>query len=291
VSHLARHGPSLGSVRGTDANEPAADAIHAAAGGGVPAALGDGCQVWWAPAAAAHPALAGLLDRDERERMARFVRAQDRALYLVAHALARLVLAPLVGVPASRIRFVARCATCGGPHGKPAVAGSAAGSPAGSAAGGTAPELSISHSGARVAVALSRSPVGVDVEQVTRRPMDDGLVRTVLTPAEQASLDRLPAADRHRGLLTYWTRKEALVKATGEGLAVPLTDLTVSGPGEPPRLVSWAGRVGMAAAVHLADLDPGPDHLGCLAVLAAERPAVAELDATPLLTRHTQARP
>ena len=74
-------------------------------------------QVWWAEAGSAGPGLAGLLDSHERDRWEAM--QAGAGTYLAAHALARLVLGGLAGLPASGVRFERRCLRCGGPHGKP----------------------------------------------------------------------------------------------------------------------------------------------------------------------------
>jgi 4'-phosphopantetheinyl transferase len=106
------------------------------------------------------------------------------------------------------------------------------------------------------------------------------LARDVLAPEELAALAPLSGRDLVRGFLTYWTRKEALVKATGEGLGAPLGSVVVSRPSQPPRLLRWDAQV---AGVSLHALDEPRDVVGTLAVLG-ERPVhVVEHDAGPLL--------
>jgi 4'-phosphopantetheinyl transferase len=209
-----------------------------------------------------------LLDVRERTRWAQFRRPQDRALYLTAHALARLAIAGPVGLAPREIRFSVTCRRCGGPHGKPRVDGP------------EAVELSISHSGERAVVAVARDvAVGVDVEVVAMRHPD--VPRIALSPPERAVLDRLPEADRVPAFLRYWTRKEALLKATGDGLMVQLDQVTVSGPDEPPALLSWPGQ-SLPGVLHLVDLEPGPGYAASLASLGTAL-TVVERDASDLL--------
>ena len=78
------------------------------------------------------------------------------------------------------------------------------------------------------------------------------------------------------------TRKEALLKATGDGLAVAPATITVTPPDAPPALVAWTAAPPLASAAHLFDLDPGPGHVASLAVLGA-RLAVVERDGDGLL--------
>lgn len=230
------------------------------------------CHVWWASPAAAGAPLVALLDAAERERWSRFRRDEDRARYLVAHALKRIVLAGYLGVPPGALAFAARCPRCGGAHGKPRL-----GEPYG------ALEFSLSHSGDRVALAVARGvPVGVDVERLAPERDRGSLAAAVLSAAEQETMAALPQARRGAALLRYWTRKEALLKATGDGLAVAPTSLTVSAPEAAPALLAWAAEPPLGARVALFDLDPGPRHIASLAVLGA-CVAIAERDAGDLL--------
>jgi 4'-phosphopantetheinyl transferase len=95
---------------------------------------------------------------------------------------------------------------------------------------------SISHAGGYVAVALSDvAPVGVDIERV------GGIIYTSL-------LDTVcTAGERHHvtseaDFYAYWTRKESVLKATGMGLSLPMTNVMVTPPGDVPRVVSYDGK-------------------------------------------------
>lgn len=209
------------------------------------------CQVWWARTSAAVPQLLDLLDDEERRRHARFLRAQDRALFLASHALARIVAARHAQVAPRAIRF-SRAAAAGA---KPRLVG---------AAGGL--ELSVSHSGQRVVVAVSRGvALGVDVERLGSLSRE--LIEAVLPSSEQRELEALPAPLRPWGFSRYWTRKEAVLKATGDGLSVSPKRIAVSPPTGAPALVRWSGSGRPALAVHLYDLDTGPGYAAALAAI------------------------
>src|SRR6185503_1727872 len=99
-------------------------------------------------------------------------------------------------------------------------------------------EFNLSHSGALALVAAARGrPVGVDVER--HRPGVETLeiAARFFTPRELGALRALDADGRVAGFFLCWTRKEAYVKARGEGLTVPLDAFDVScTPGEPARI-------------------------------------------------------
>ncbi|MER5718771.1 4'-phosphopantetheinyl transferase superfamily protein [Streptomyces sp. NPDC002132] len=257
----------------------------------VPALRPGVCQLWWASSRDAHPALRGLLDEDGRARARRLGQPAARALHVTAHALARTVAAAHLGLPAGELTLTATCKRCGGPHGKPRPPG-----PLG---------LSWSHSGDRVVVAVTLgTEVGVDVERIA--PYAPETAERVLRGPERAVLATLPEPRRPAGFVRYWTRKEALLKATGDGLSVPPELLHVTGPDAWPLLLSWSGPEQPGFPLHLYDLDAGAGHLAALASVGAPvRPtahdgsallaaavAAAQGSATPrVLTLHPSERP
>lgn len=83
----------------------------------------------------------------------------------------------------------------------------------------------------------------MDVERESDRDIDR-LAEMVLTAAERDALTAM--ADRRRGFHTYWSRKEALLKATGHGLAAPMTSIHVSAPDEPAAVVAWDGEAAVS---------------------------------------------
>jgi 4'-phosphopantetheinyl transferase len=208
------------------------------------------------------------MDDAERARHAALLREVDRRRLAIGSALLRLAAGRELGRPPRSVRLDRTCPTCGKPHGKPRIID-----------GGDL-EVSVSHSGQRVAVALARgAAVGVDVEE---RPA--GFDYAALVPAVLGSAERATDADT---FLAYWTCKEAVLKATGDGLRVPLTNLTIADPVDDPRLAAWPERPGLPATVTLYRLDPGPGHVAALAVLDPVRRPVHQLDATPLLQTPT----
>jgi 4'-phosphopantetheinyl transferase len=219
------------------------------------------CDVWWATLSDVRPEHVALLNSVEHGRRERYVRTEDRDRFTLGVAMTRLALGPLLGLPPAMVPLTRACRDCGEPHGPPAVAGG--------------PLLSVSHSGDRVAMALSaHGPVGVDVEECSRQ-LDNAIERHVLAPAESAAPD-------DRGIFAYWTRKEALVKATGDGLRAPMTEITVSPPDEPPRLIAWSGRADLVGRITMRALEPGPGYAACLALIDQPGAEVCEHAAAEL---------
>src|SRR5262249_48037202 len=117
--------------------------------------------------------------------------------------------------------------------------------------------LSHSQNLALYAFALDRE-VGVDVEAM--RPLDDAaeIARRYFSQAENAAFERIVPAQRLEAFFNCWTRKEAFLKATGEGLNRPLDsfDVTLT-PGEAAQL-SIAGQTTEGGGWSLYDLNPAP---------------------------------
>lgn len=233
----------------------------------VPTLADDDCQVWWARPADAHPRLATLLNPVEHTRAAAYKRQIDRDRFIVGCALSRLVLGELLDLSPARVPLERPCADCGRPHGRPQVAG-------------RPEQLSISHSGDRVALAVTRSgPVGIDVEQIDARKAE--AIESVLTAEERGTLAGLSSQARLAGLYTYWVRKEAVLKATGHGLTVPMREVGLSRHDEPA-----AVRFDRARQMVLADLSQDGPYRCAVAVGAVSLPNIVELSGAGLLARH-----
>ena len=241
--------------------------------GSAPPVLDPGvCHVWWARPENATEALLELLDEQEQRRYGSYRERRDRDRFLVACGLMRLALGHQLKQQPSSVTLLRDCTTCGRPHGKPRLA-----------PGVPRIELSASHGGDRIAVALAHGPaLGVDVEPVAARLPVDELAPHVLTPEEASELERWSGTRRVEALLRYWTRKEAVVKATGKGLAIPLRSFAVTSPADPPDVVAWPSMPGRGEEVWLYDLQPGVGHVASLAVLGPPL-EVVELDGAWLL--------
>jgi 4'-phosphopantetheinyl transferase len=165
-----------------------------------------------------------LLSGDEGRRLDRLRREPDRRAFLVAHALLRLMLSRYADVPPASWTFSANR------WGRPEIAGPAA-----------APALrfSLSHTAGLVACAVARDgDCGLDVEACDRTGDLLMVARRVLSESELADLENTPAAARRERFLTYWTLKEAYVKARGMGLSLPLRAISFSLAGAHIRIAS-----------------------------------------------------
>jgi 4'-phosphopantetheinyl transferase len=126
--------------------------------------------------------------------------------------------------------------------------------------------LSHSQEVALYAVARERE-VGIDVEYVRPDATDEQIAERFFSPRELAKLQALPVDIRAAALFAAWTRKEAYLKAKGEGLSLALNQFEVSlAPGEPAALVSTPWDPQEAARWSLQALTPGPGYAAALAV-------------------------
>ncbi|MFI6831393.1 4'-phosphopantetheinyl transferase family protein [Kribbella sp. NPDC050241] len=196
-------------------------------------------DVWWARIDQARDEFAADLDEVERERLAAYTQPDARARFLLGCTMVRRLLAARFSMPAANIRLDRTCPRCGKPHGKVRADGV---------------ELSVTHAGDLVGVAIGDRPVGIDVEKVDPHLDIDGLAQVALTPDEIHELSGVDGREKVHAFLTYWTRREAAVKATGEGL-----------PAKPRKIT---------AGIQLEELDVDPDHVAALAVVSAEPPVV-----------------
>lgn len=214
------------------------------------------CVVWWAPISGSSDAeLLSLLDEGERHRHAGFGDPAGRSAFLTARSVTRLVLGHLLDVAPETLRFRATCRRCGGPHGKPVLW-----SPA------TPARFSVSHSGRWCVIAVAcGTDLGVDVERIGLRR--DTIPVRALAAEERTALASHDKANRLAGFIRYWTRKEALLKATGDGLTVDPAAIVVTRPDQPAGLLHWAAESAPPATPHLADLAAPPGYTAALASL------------------------
>ena len=94
--------------------------------------------------------------------------------------------------------------------------------------------FNLAHSGGMAIYAFSRHrEIGVDLEFIREDLADEKIAERFFSECEVADLRSLPAELRKRGFFDCWTRKEAYIKARGEGLSMPLDEFDVAFvPGE-----------------------------------------------------------
>jgi 4'-phosphopantetheinyl transferase len=193
-----------------------------------------------------------LLSADERTRADRFYAARDRERFIVGRGMLRTILGRYLGTEPERLVFHY------GGRGKPSLGEGA----------GSSIEFNLAHSQGLALLAVARGRrVGIDVEQVRALADADGIVDRFFSRREAEAYRALPAGGRPEAFFRCWTRKEAYIKAIGEGFSLPLERFAVTlGPEEPPQLIDVEGRPGEAGRWSLRDLAAGPGFAAAIAV-------------------------
>jgi 4'-phosphopantetheinyl transferase len=195
------------------------------------------------------------LSPEEQNRAARFHFDRDRNRFIAGRGLLRDILGRYLQTAPSEIKFSYT------DRGKPSLDGMPP---------GAALHFNLSHSHAFALLAVTRlCPVGIDVELI--RPLKDAeaIAERFFSPRESAALAALPPEHKPVGFFNLWTRKEAWLKATGEGISNSLNQVEVSLlPGEPAKLISLFGKTAEAADWTLQDLSPAAEFKGALAIPA-----------------------
>jgi len=227
---------------------------------GQPRLADDEVHVWALPLDISAPALEALkelLSPDELTRAARYHSADLGRRFIACRGQVRRILAAYVNASPERLRFPL------GQHGKPAL----------ELAGSIADHrfnVSNSQSLALCAVTLQHE-IGVDVEFVREARDVEILAARFFAQQEIQDLHSIPEAERLKAFYHCWTRKEAVLKAVGDGLSIPLDQLVVSVTDtQPPRVISFAGDPAGARDWWLDSLEPAKGYLGAVAAPLAE---------------------
>ncbi len=221
----------------------------------VPELSANDVHVWLAHLPSARPALeraTAVLSIDERERIARFRFEALRECSTLTRGILRWLLGHYLQTAPEQLAFTY------GLHGKPALVS-------------TGLHFNTSHSGDYALFAFTRAnDIGVDIEQVrgdlARR---EEIARRHFAPGENEQLQAVPESERTRAFFQLWTRKEAFVKARGDGLFSGLDRFEVS-LGE-PRVLSVDGSTAAAGQWQMIGLPEVTDY--CVAT-AVKAPAV-----------------
>ncbi len=194
------------------------------------------------------------LSADERARAEQFYFEKDRYHFIVARGLLRVILGRYLKVEPSQLRF------CYSLHGKPALTREF---------GGNELCFNISHSHELVLYAIARKrEIGIDLERMRAELADEKIAERFFSTREITTLRALPTDMQQEAFFTCWTRKEAYIKARGQGLTLPLDHFDVSlTPGQPAALLSVNGNPQEAFRWSLREINPGH---GYIAAIAAE---------------------
>ncbi len=195
-----------------------------------------------------------LLAEQECQRADRFRFEKHRRRHIVRTGVLRRLLSAYTGQPPRSIRF------SHGPKGKPSLA-----------PGTAMPQIhfNMSHSQELAVYGFTLAgPIGIDVEYL--RPMPDAasIAERFFSAREHQELVQLPEGLIREGFFNCWTRKEAYIKATGDGLSKPLDQFDVTLiPGQPARMLLLDGDAQQAARWSYHHFVPAPDYIGAVAIL------------------------
>jgi len=186
----------------------------------------DAVHVWRAllevdPSTLRH--LKSTLAQNELERAERFIFDPDRNHFIAARGILRDVLGRYLRCAPQTIDFVY------GALGKPAILSGGSRHPL---------RFNLSHSHGLAVIGIARErEIGIDVEMIRPEFASDDIAKRYFSAKEIDELSRLPTELRTEGFFLCWTRKEAYIKARGEGLHIPLDSFNVSlTPGISPEL-------------------------------------------------------
>lgn len=229
--------------------------------------LGDrDLHIWSAKLHASDAAIAAfekILSPEEADRCGRFHQAQHRRSYAVSHGVLRSLLGRYLGISPELVAFRYERA------GKPVLA-----------IPGTPLAFNMSHSGDLAVYAFAKDcHLGIDVEQVRPVPDLEGVACRFFSPEECSQMLGLDGAERIEAFFRCWTRKEAYIKAVGDGLSMPLDKFQVSlAPGEPGLLHAVEGHEG---PWHMHHLEPEEGYIGAVAYSGAGRAVTNRGQACP----------
>ena len=217
------------------------------------------CHVWVASLTADAAELGRLsrtLSETEHQRAGQFRFEKDRNAYVQCRGMLRNLLGSYLELSPETLCFSANG------RGKPYLS---------EASNPLDVRFNLSHSDGMALFALTRSSeVGVDIERLQRFSDWTSVSEMAFSPREKAELTALSRENRVVGFFNGWTRKEAVAKATGEGLSLGLKHIEVSlTPGAPCRILGLRGVTGGISDWSLRHLDPAPDFVGAVAI---ERP-------------------
>ncbi len=196
-------------------------------------------HLWWAEVGREDPSLGSdWLSELERRRAERFRQERDRRRFVARQCLLRGILAGYVGAEPAELSFRE------GPHGKPYLEGN----------GGEDWDFNLSHSEERILFGVARGrELGVDLEAVAARDELEGMADLTFSSFERTAFESAGDAVRLAAFFRVWTRKEAALKALGDGFAREPRTLHVGLGDRVPGEV-WTPDEPVLAAFGLADV-------------------------------------
>jgi 4'-phosphopantetheinyl transferase len=193
------------------------------------------------------------LSPDELRRAGRYAFEKDRRRFVVARMALRQILSTYLPAAPEGLVFAY------GAHGKPELAGGLEDSEL---------RFNLSHSAAIAVLAVARrAMLGVDIERIDGKLAAGEIAKRFFASAEAKTLQSLPPAERTKAFFASWTRKEAYLKAIGEGLSLPLHSFEVAlRPGEPAALLHVPSKPKEVFRWSLYDIEVDEEYQSALAI-------------------------
>jgi len=193
------------------------------------------------------------LSSDEMQRAARFHFERDQNHFIVARGVLRKILSYYTQKKPYEIRFDYN------KYGKPLLPPEQ---------GGRQLHFNLSHSAGICVYAVAyQREVGVDIEYIRPDFSELEIAERFFSPDEVKVLRSLPAAEQKTAFFLCWTRKEAFIKAKGQGLSIPLDQFDVSlVPGLPAKLLRTRYDHYEVHRWSLFNIDSFPGYAGAVAV-------------------------
>lgn len=199
--------------------------------------------------------LHNLLSIDEIKRAENYYRDREKKQFVLRHGILRNILSLYCDIPPAQIDF------CYNYRGKPALREDNNRSNI---------SFNLSFSGRFALFGICRcSPIGVDIEQMKNMADRQSIIERFFSPTDLACYNQLSENYKKEAFFAYWTRKEAFVKAIGDGLHYPLDEFDVAhAPGERAKLIRTMKRINNSSCWVIHDLKIA---VGYAAAFAAQK--------------------
>lgn len=191
-----------------------------------------------------------ILSQDELQKADRYKFDSDRNNYITCRAILRNILSQYSDFSPDEIIFSYT------DKGKPYLNGNEI-------------KFNLAHTNSYAAYAIIKEKeVGIDLEYVRRIPDALKIASRYFSSAEINELKEISETELDRAFLNCWTRKEAFIKATGDGLSYPLADFSISLNSDLPEILYIKGKLSEIKEWSLYNVKVESDYVSSLAVMS-----------------------
>lgn len=165
-------------------------------------------QIWVVDASCL--SLPNFLSAAERTRLNGFYFSKDKQIFYQSHNALRLILSYYLSKKPSEIKYELTS------YGKPYLSNNRL-------------QFNLSHTDTMAVIAVTEgADIGIDIENLNREVEFEDLAKRFFCETEYLKLVQAPPDEKKNAFFNCWTRKEAFIKAVGEGLSYPLNDFEVT---------------------------------------------------------------